>query len=84
MTRLFKPGDRVILNSGGPVMEVLDYALEENPVIGIHVSSQKVRCVWYDPEKGRQTGIFHQRSLRKAYSHLHANPPKKVLLRYMA
>lgn len=84
MTRLFKPGDRVILNSGGPVMEVLDYALEESPVIGTHVSGQKVRCVWFDPETGRRTGTFHQRSLRKAYGHLHTMPSKKAMPQYMS
>lgn len=71
MTRLFKPGDRVILKPGGPVMEVLEYVLEDNPLVGVHLSNQKLRCVWYDKEGERKTGVFHQRSLTKAYSSTH-------------
>lgn len=69
MTRLFKPGDRVVLKTGGPSMEVLDYAFDKNPLVGRHISTQKVRCVWYDPAEGRKIGTFHQRSLRKAHKH---------------
>lgn len=82
MTRLFKPGDRVMLKSGGPVMEVLDYVLEENPLLGVYVSSQKVKCVWYDPEEGRKIGEFHQRSLRKTHGPMHIISSRKVVPLY--
>lgn len=77
MTRLFKPGDRVILRSGGPVMEVLDYALEYKPLLGPVISNHKVRCVWYDPVEGRKTGIYHQKSLEKVYKPIRVNRIKK-------
>ena len=58
MIRFFRPGDRVQLKSGGPVMEVMRYASEDNKL-----SSTQVECVWYDPDEGRKCKIFHQNSL---------------------
>lgn len=66
MVKLFKPGDKVELKTGGPVMQVIKYVAEEHPVLGMYESNYKVQCVWYDPEFGRKTDIFHQNSLTKA------------------
>lgn len=60
MIRLFRPGDRVQLKVGGPVMEVMKYVTVDN-----EVSSTQVECAWYDPDEGRKTRIFHQNSLLK-------------------
>lgn len=60
MIRLFKPGDRVQLKIGGPVMEVMRYVAVDN-----EVSSTRVECSWYDPDEGRKTKVFHQNSLFK-------------------
>ena len=65
MGKLFKPGDRVELKTGGPVMQVIKYVAEESPILGMHESNHKVQCVWYDPEFGRKTDVFHQNSLTK-------------------
>ena len=70
MTRLFKPGDRVTLASGGPVMEVIKYAEEEEEeeegLLGKEVNDHKVQCVWYDSRNGRMKEVFHQRNLIRA------------------
>ncbi|WP_157493879.1 DUF2158 domain-containing protein [Fulvivirga imtechensis] len=82
MNRLFKPGDRVVLRSGGPVMEVLNYVLEYKPFLGPMLSNHKVRCVWYDPIEGRRTAIYHQRSLQKAYEPIPVRRVRKTACTY--
>lgn len=66
MMRLFKPGDRVQLKTGGPVMEVMRYATKVSPILGVYESNHHVECVWFDPKEGRRTAVFHQNSLMKA------------------
>lgn len=66
MIRLFKPGDRVQLKIGGPVMEVMKYVTKVSPILGVYESNYQVECVWFDPEEGRKTAVFHQNSLVKA------------------
>lgn len=41
MTRLFKPGDRVILKSGGPIMEVIKYV--ESPMMVDEYTVQELK-----------------------------------------
>lgn len=65
VVRKFKPGDRVEQKSGGPVMEVMHYEVEDKPLVGEFVSEQDVRCVWYE-EGERKTGVFDQRTLTKS------------------
>ena len=65
IVRKFKPGDRVELKKGGPIMEVLQYELEEKPFLGKIFSNEKVKCVWY--ENGvRNTQVFNQNVLTKS------------------
>lgn len=68
MIRLFKPGERVQLKSGGPVMEVIKYNVESHPLLGNTVSTTRVECSWYSAEEGRKTKVFHQNMLQKAPS----------------
>lgn len=63
MIRQFKPGDRVQLKSGGPVMEVIKYAEEGKRKKG--VSSSKVLCVWFDRGCVRKEDVIHQSRLIK-------------------
>ncbi|GAA0892730.1 hypothetical protein GCM10009122_24090 [Fulvivirga kasyanovii] len=65
MKRYFKPGDRVQLRSGGPVMEVIKYVEGKDFLLGTSTSNHKVLCVWYDKVEGRKEGVFHQNSLIK-------------------
>ena len=66
MARLFKPGDRVQLKSGGPVMKVLNYVLKRRPFVGTYLSDSEVECAWYDRGEGRRkTDVFHQNALMK-------------------
>ena len=65
MKRYFKPGDRVHLRSGGPIMEVIKYVESNDLLLGKSVSNSKVLCVWYDKIEGRKEGIYHQNSLIK-------------------
>ena len=69
MCRLFKPGDRVQLRSGGPIMEVIKYAICYSPWLGNYTSNDIVECVWYDPDEGRKKGRFHQKNLVKTTLH---------------
>ncbi|HHM20555.1 MAG TPA: DUF2158 domain-containing protein [Bacteroidetes bacterium] len=64
MARYFKPGDRVQKRSGGPVMEVVKYVLEREPLVGEDLSDNEVECVWYNNGK-RKTAVFDQRTLFK-------------------
>ena len=66
--RIFKPGDRVQLRNGGPVMEVMKYAEIQSRIFGKKVSDYLVECAWYDQTRGRQTSIFHQNGLIKVSS----------------
>ena len=65
MTRLFKPGDRVRLKSGGPVMEVIKYIETKELIAGYAVSNSKVLCVLYSKNEGRTKRVFHQYRLSK-------------------
>ena len=65
--RNFKPGDRVQLRKGSPVMIVQCYAKEFNVWLGWHESNLIVVCTWLD-EKGRHKKKFHQKDLIKQFS----------------
>jgi len=49
--RKFKAGDRVQQKSGGPVMEVIKYAMDHLPLGGETYSDHHVVCAWYDEIK---------------------------------
>lgn len=61
-TRLFKPGDRVQLKSGGPVMIVQKYPLKYG-IFGWHEDPYSVECTWVDSKKGYQRSTFLVRKL---------------------
>lgn len=67
MKKIFKPGDRVRLRSGSPIMVVQKYAREYSPWIGWYESSIIVECTWFDAE-GYKRKNFHQNNLIKATS----------------
>jgi uncharacterized protein YodC (DUF2158 family) len=58
-TRRFKPGDRVRHYGGGPVMQIMNYVVENRLLIGAFQSDKLVECVWYD-DGNRHTKVFHQ------------------------
>ena len=64
MNRLFRPGDRVQLKHGSPVMEVMKYEMEKSPLSGEVFSDHELSCVWYENGE-RKTGVFDQRTLFK-------------------
>ncbi|MCB0430084.1 MAG: DUF2158 domain-containing protein [Flavobacteriales bacterium] len=64
MIRIFKPGDRVQLKSGGPVMIVQRYAREHHPLIGWYEDDHAVECSWYDRD-GYHKDVIHQNHLVK-------------------
>ena len=68
LIRLFKPGERVQLKTGGPIMIVQKYIHEYNPLIGWHENNNAVECTWIDAEKEYHKKVFHQRNLAKAGS----------------
>lgn len=68
MIKLFKPGDKVQVHNGGPVMTVQRYALKHTPWNGTHESDCEVECSWYDLKTGHRSGIFHQLTLTKVHS----------------
>jgi len=61
---MFKPGDRVQQKSGGPVMHVLKYAREYNPILGEFENGSTVVCSWYSKD-GYRKEKFHQKTLIK-------------------
>jgi uncharacterized protein YodC (DUF2158 family) len=63
--RKFKPGDRVRKKSGGPVMEVVKYAMEHEALVGDVQSIHDVLCVWFDENEERHKDVFDQRTLFK-------------------
>ncbi|RMG83990.1 MAG: hypothetical protein D6714_08830 [Bacteroidetes bacterium] len=65
IVRKFKPGDRVEHRLGGPVMEVIRYEKERDPLAGEVISDHDVFCVWYEDGE-RKTGVFDQRTLIKS------------------
>lgn len=54
ITKKFKPGDAVVLNSGGPTMTVVRY----DPADG-----EEVVCQWFNKEKLDERA-FHQDVIR--------------------
>lgn len=64
MIRKFKPGDRVLHKSGGPLMIVQRYAYNFKPILGWHQSNHIVECSWYDGH-GHHTEQIHQNNLYK-------------------
>lgn len=80
--KIFKPGDRFRLRTGGPVMTVQRYTQKYNPVAGKYESSDTVECTWYGPE-GINESTVHQQSLIKARDRKHnlfypEDPPKSA------
>lgn len=64
MVRYLKPGDRVQERSGGPVMTVLKYIEEKEPLVGVEESDEFVECEWFDKE-GPHKDVFNQKALVK-------------------
>ena len=64
MVRYFKPGDKVQLKNGGPVMTVLKYIEEKEAFVGTIESDEFVECEWFD-EKGPHREVFNQNALLK-------------------
>lgn len=54
MADQFKPGDTVILKSGGPMMTVTE------------VEGTRVFCEWFDAKNNPQSRSFEQAALRHA------------------
>ncbi len=72
MARYFKPGDKVQLKSGGPVMTVLKYIEEKEALVGTIESDEFVECEWF--EKGTpHRGVFNQNAVVKV-----ENPKKSA------
>ncbi len=67
--RKFKAGDRVQQKSGGPVMEVVKYAMDHLPLGGETYSDHHVVCVWYDENKDHHEQVFDQRALFEVDTH---------------
>jgi uncharacterized protein YodC (DUF2158 family) len=65
--RRFKPGDRVRRCDGGPIMQVLNYVLENRPFVGRLQSDHLVECVWYE-NGNRRSQVFHQEVLVNEYN----------------
>ncbi|MDW3195458.1 MAG: DUF2158 domain-containing protein [Cytophagales bacterium] len=65
MIRHFKPGDRVQLKSGGPVMEVIKYVQQGKRLGKSTVSNAKVLCVWFESGGNRKEEVIHQNRLIK-------------------
>ncbi len=72
MVRYFKPGDKVQLKSGGPIMTVLKYIEEKEPLVGTVESDQFVECEWFDKD-GPHREVFNQNALIKV------NPNSRIL-----
>lgn len=62
MKKRFKPGDRVRLRTGSPVMIVQRYAREYSRWIGWHESSISVECTYLEYGKYKRK-IIHQNNL---------------------
>lgn len=57
----FKIGDKVQLNSGGPVMTISKIVVKDN--VG-NTRAEIVECIWFDREdKGPHMHNFHKESL---------------------
>ncbi len=54
MVGIFRPGDRVRPNKGGPVMEVKGYDRQAQVV-----------CSWYETKQGWKKETFAERALRR-------------------
>jgi len=67
--RKFKAGDRVQQKSGGPVMEVIKYAMDHLPLGGETYSDHHVVCAWYDENKEHHEQVFDQRALFEVDTH---------------
>ncbi|MCB9173392.1 MAG: DUF2158 domain-containing protein [Flavobacteriales bacterium] len=64
MKRIFKPGDRVQLRGGGPVMIVQRYAKDYNVWLGWYESDVIVECTWLDGKRYHREK-YHQNFLVK-------------------
>lgn len=58
MSDKFKPGEKVVLKSGGPVMTVHSFVINEAPV----GYKQSYRCQWFAGKK-LESGFFKEESL---------------------
>ena len=66
MDKLFKPGDKVQLKTGGPIMEVVKYVMRNNFLYPQHISTEYVECTYYSVlNKEWKTESFHQDNLLK-------------------
>ena len=57
MERKFKPGDKVQLISGGPIMTVEGYETGS-------ANERKVKCVWFDEKNKPQEKTFAEELLK--------------------
>ena len=69
MARYFKPGDKVQLKNGGPLMTVLKYIEVKEPLVGTVESDEFLACEWFDKE-GPHRDVFNQNALIRVASEL--------------